>query len=226
MKPRAEILKAVKSQSHCPLISPNSDMPSLGMGVEGKPQLRSGSFCNLFNDKGADQHVLPQRVKPNESGILTRFGKGGDGGAVKRHFVLFSSLCKILPAQRRKWPLYDQMGLQGPAWLLHGPSSAEQAEAALAPRGAAWLSGWTLGQPLSSWIQALLEASRKCGKEWERKGKVAAAVLRSSGSQGAFCPCWPWRTARWDSWEEAARGFHKFPKALGSFTQAQEFKWS
>lgn len=46
--------------------------------------------------------------------------------------------------------LHDQMGLLGPAWLLHGPSSAEQAEATAAPRGLAWLSGWTLGEPLSS----------------------------------------------------------------------------
>lgn len=49
--------------------------------------------------------------------------------------------------QRR---LYDGMGLHGPAWLLHGPSPAEQAEAAAAPRGAARLSGWTLGELLSS----------------------------------------------------------------------------
>lgn len=82
--------------------------------------------------------------------------------------------------------LYDQMGLHGPAWLLHGPSSAEQAEATAAPRGVAWLSGWTLGEP--SRVQALPEASRKYGNEWERKGKVAAAALRTSGSHGMLCP--------------------------------------
>lgn len=41
---------------------------------------------------------------------------------------------------------------------------------------------------MSSWVQALPEASRKYGNEWERKGKAAAAVLRTSGSHGVFCP--------------------------------------
>lgn len=50
IKPLAEILKAVKSQSHCPLISPDTDMPCLGMGVEGKLQLEVWQLLQPFND--------------------------------------------------------------------------------------------------------------------------------------------------------------------------------
>lgn len=94
-------------------------------------------------------------------------------------FPLFLKYCLLREVSLPQGHLCDQVGLRGPARPLHGPSSAEQAEAAAAPRGVAWPSGWTLGEPLSSWVQALPEASRKYGKVWERKEKGAAAVPRT-----------------------------------------------
>lgn len=49
-------------------------MSSLGTEVECKLQLRCVSFCNLFHDKCAEQHVLPQRVKSNSS--VFKLGQG------------------------------------------------------------------------------------------------------------------------------------------------------
>lgn len=124
--------------------------------------------------------------------------------------------------------LYDQMGLLGPAWLLHGPSSAEQTEAPAAPGGVAWLSGWTLGEPLSSWVQAVPEASRKYGKEWERNGKVAAAVLRTSGCHGAFCPAVPVLGMEYSKIGLLGRGSQELPqvskKHLGHLPRPRSLK--
>lgn len=150
---------------------------------------------------------------------------------VERYFMLFSSLLKILPAQRRKCATRASVWSDGIAWTSLAPpwsllcwtgrSYCCSKESSLLQ----WMdTGWTLEQLGPGTTRGKQKVWQGVGEK-EKSGSSSTQDIRVPWSiLPLLSLCWAWRTARWDSWEEAVRSFHKFPKALGSFTLAQGLK--
>lgn len=147
--------------------------------------------------------------------------------------MLFSSLLKILPAQRSEPATRASVWSGGIAWTSRAPPWSllcRTGRSCCCSKGsslAQWMdTGWTLEQLGPGITRGKQKVWQGVGEKGER-GRSSTQDIRVPWSiLPLLSLCWAQKTARWDSWEEAGRGFHKFPKALGSVTQAQEFKVS